>query len=296
MLGSALISHICHTHSLRALIIKGPGATYLGVRPPRPSSDIDVLAHPDGFQQLQNILTRYGWNARPFAENLGIPNHSITLYHEDWPVDIDLHRYYPGVGTSADRAFELLEENSTKCDFAGVVGSIPNKVAASLIQALHALRNERDAHNCGHATEDLSWMGQNPDRCSGTELRLLAEKLDATGALEPYFRRFYPVESGEMEFSKPSDEWTRRTELTAPGSLRISALLDANGRSRIRIIWSSLFSVGDSLGMKDLRLHDAGLKSKGKANLKRILNFMGQIPMTIRQVRRYRSLRNDQDR
>lgn len=296
MLGSALVSHICDTHSLRALIIKGPGASFLGARPIRPSSDIDVLVHPLSFKQLFDALNRYGWIARPFAENVGIPNHSVTLYHEEWPVDIDLHRYYPGFGTSADQAFELLSENSTECEFAGVNGRIPDKAAASIIQSLHALRNASDTQNCGHATEDLEWIGQNPDRCSGTVLRQLAEKLDATGPLEPYFRRFYPLEASTMEFSVPSDEWTRRTELTAPGSLRISALLDAHGRNRVRILWASLFRVGDSLGMKDLRLKDAGVKSKSKANLQRILNFVGQIPMAIHQVRRYRSLRNDNDR
>nr|WP_246414283.1 nucleotidyltransferase family protein [Microbacterium thalassium] len=121
-------------HAIRALIIKGPTLHHHGLRAPRESTDVDVLVEPPRVEQLAHALLQVGWTPRRsrHPRQADAP-HSLTFVHPQWPCDIDLHAFFPGILATPTEAFELLWQSHEQLAIANVACDIPDATASSVI-------------------------------------------------------------------------------------------------------------------------------------------------------------------
>ncbi|GLK15636.1 hypothetical protein GCM10017602_01180 [Herbiconiux flava] len=157
----------------------------------------------------------------------------MTLINDQWPVDIDVHRYFPGFLLPAQRVFDELWAHRREFTVAGqpVVGT--DAAAASAIVALHALRwmhSDRNVTEFDFLAEHLrahpavtAALVQLAARTGSSETlaplfaRLRVEQVEGprtpTGALAAWNRRVaHPSRTGEW-FSyflrTPKRAWPR---------------------------------------------------------------------------------------
>ena len=142
----ALVGRVATDAGVRMLIIKGPTLARQGLRPERVSADVDVLVDPAGLPALVGALRAAGWHERRAAVD---SPHSITLVHDGWRGDLDLHRHIPGLTHEPSAAFEVLWNRREPQSFAGHPVAVPDLLGQAVLLALHSLRNagdrERDA-------------------------------------------------------------------------------------------------------------------------------------------------------
>jgi len=141
-LAQALVDHLSRTAGVRALAIKGPVLAAQGLRDRRTSSDADVLVEPASVPVVREALLRCGWQVRYEREMpYLLERHSITLLHPGWPVDIDLHWYFPGLHAGPEEAFEHLWGHRSEIELAGRQVSCLDLVGNAVIAALHCERH-----------------------------------------------------------------------------------------------------------------------------------------------------------
>lgn len=141
-LGTALVAHVAQAQGIRALIVKGPLATQLSIRPEESSSDVDVIVEPQSFDQLVQKLATFGWQERynfPGHPQI-VDQHSVSLSHSQWPCDIDIHHTWPGFFVDSECAFDRLWAAKTELSIAHQPVFLPGLDHHCLIMALHALR------------------------------------------------------------------------------------------------------------------------------------------------------------
>ncbi|WP_185038745.1 nucleotidyltransferase family protein [Rathayibacter sp. PhB127] len=137
---------LCHRlaqeNGVRLLSIKGPVAMAEGLRPPYTPSDADVLVDPNDADRFVEILGALGWRARP-SEGLPrlLEEHSVTLINDRWPCDIDVHRRFPGFLAADDQVFDLMWNDRSAIDIAGVACDAPPTEANWAIAVLHVYRD-----------------------------------------------------------------------------------------------------------------------------------------------------------
>lgn len=282
-LSAALVAHIAERRGLRCLIIKGPAAVAAGMRPARPSADTDVLVHPADFEALCAALAERGWESRPFEDGVGTPKHSVTLYHPQWPTDLDVHFRFPGLDADEAASFEALARAGTTHGFAGRRAPVPDVRGHFIIQATHAIRNVASVPFRAAGQADFDHLVARPDLPAWSELLPLIEETGSLAALEPILRKAYP-ESSELEFPPPSEDWLLRNKATLPGAIKMHHLLSAPWRDKWSVLARSLAPSVESLAASDLALRtadDASLALRRRARLGR---FLRQLPATSRQV------------
>lgn len=157
----AWLADLAQTHGLAVLFIKGKSGSFHGLRPSRVSSDIDVLVHPDEFQVWEDLLAGNGWQERAATAGQDLyVTHSVSYLHPSWPLDIDLHRNFPGFLADPSTTFQALYEKRCTLRVAGVDTSITDKVSTLAILALHSLRSRDDA---GRHSSELAYLLENAD-------------------------------------------------------------------------------------------------------------------------------------
>lgn len=146
LLAHGLVQRLAESVGARVLFVKGPTAVAVGARPPRPSSDVDVLVDPASFETLCEAIEGLGWIRRhapmpvPRAADLAF-DHSAHFIHEQWPCDVDLHFSFPGFFADASSVFDALWAVRTDVVVASVPVSAPDLIGQALVVGLHALRN-----------------------------------------------------------------------------------------------------------------------------------------------------------
>lgn len=145
-LAHARTAHLAQAHGIRLLSIKGPVADHYQLRPPRPAADADVWVEPARFEEFCNLLEAQDWHQRVGRETPSVmPSHSRTYIHDEWGCDIDVHHTFPGFFSSAGAAFEALWQGRQQLRIGQIGVMIPSLVGASLIAALHGLRNQNES-------------------------------------------------------------------------------------------------------------------------------------------------------
>lgn len=140
-LAHALVAHVALESGIRALSVKGSFAADFGLRDRRVSADADILVDPAKIEQICMQLGRRGWHTRAGRRPpTFIDMHSVTLIHDAWPCDLDVHRYFPGFLAPPQVVFDLLWQGREIHRAAGVEVATPSRAGMAAIVALHAVR------------------------------------------------------------------------------------------------------------------------------------------------------------
>lgn len=145
---AAVVDRIGRTTNRRVLVIKGAATAAHHLRTPRASGDVDVLVAHSDWETVVAALTAVGWRReldpdRPSA----FPGHSVTMLHDLWPCELDVHRFYPGFLRDADHVFDRLWAERTTLELAARPVPASGPLGSVLVAALHALRELDVARN-----------------------------------------------------------------------------------------------------------------------------------------------------
>jgi hypothetical protein len=183
LLAHALVARLAEKVGSRSLFIKGPTAVALGVRPDRPSTDVDVLLDRAGFTALCEQLEACGWQRRNAGSGLHHAaelafEHSAHFIHPEWPCDLDVHFSFPGFLAPEAEVFEALWEAHTTVVVAGRAVPSPSAQGQALVVALHALRDPDKPPS----QQDLAHLRATASAWSPADLEQLTGLAVATGA------------------------------------------------------------------------------------------------------------------
>ncbi len=183
LLAHALVARLAQEAGARILFIKGPTAVALGVRPDRPSTDVDVLADRAGFVALCAALEECGWQRRNAGTGLRHAadlafEHSAHFIHPQWPCDLDVHFSFPGFLAPESEVFEALWTARTTVEVAGRSVPTPSAPGQALVVALHALRDSEKATS----QQDLATLRDGVSGWPPGTRAQLTELAAATGA------------------------------------------------------------------------------------------------------------------
>jgi len=250
-LAHALVADVAARSECRVLFIKGPVAVEQRLRPERSSTDADVWVDPRRQTTLIDALARHGWRRRPLPDGPRIlESHSVTLLHHNWPCDIDVHRYFPGLLAGDSELFDLLWDRRQDVVIAGRPVPACDRLASSLVLAAHQLRDFTSVRN----RSEYEWLvdelrGTLSDR-DRTELRQLARDTGTTDSL----RRFLldieiapPQGPTTGEYERQLREWRMRASSNTPTSRWLFTIRRARWVERPRVMWRALFLPGDLL-------------------------------------------------
>ena len=131
-------------HGHRSLLIKGHVLEEQGLRGHHNSVDVDLLLDPATFDDFIATLAVAGWtqpvkSTVPGAES----RHAVTVFHDLWPITIDVHRYFPGFLADPQTVFDALWERHTTAAIAHVLVKAPDPVGHAALAALHYLRSPK---------------------------------------------------------------------------------------------------------------------------------------------------------
>ncbi|PQZ87718.1 hypothetical protein CQ018_17385 [Arthrobacter sp. MYb227] len=286
-LSAALTATLASGADLRVLFIKGPAAVAAGVRPQRASADIDVLVHPEDTNKLLALLAERGWKKRPFADGVGIPMHSHTLYHPNWPSDIDVHFRFPGLDADPGESFDVLAQNCANHSFSGVSAPTPCHAGMALIQITHALRNLHLEDSRSSASQkDYAFLLDQTESLRWEELLAVMKGTKSLAAMKPFLYEAYPTLARDLVFPTPSEDWQSRTATRYRGTHRLVLLQRASWRNKPAIIYRSLFPPREHLAAKNLELLDAKYSTLVKYQLSRIFLFLRLMPQAAQESKR----------
>jgi hypothetical protein len=187
-LAHALVARLAELEGLRILFIKGPTAVALGARPPRPSTDVDVLCEPGGLEKLGPALERCGWRRR-VPESLTARfrhaskymfEHSVHYIHDEWPCDLDIHYNFPGFLAPDDVVFEELWTRHTTVEVAHWPVPCADLLGQCAVVGLHRLRDG----DCIDSSSDLDFVAKALQDQGSARVAAFAELSAATGSAQ----------------------------------------------------------------------------------------------------------------
>jgi hypothetical protein len=145
-LGYAVLAQLAEDVGARALAIKGPILSLQGLREPRQSVDIDVLVHPDDFAGLTSALNSIGWrDDHVYGTPTLVPRHSVNHRHPHWPLEVDVHKFFPGFLADPVRVFDVMWARRVEVEVAHRQVPTLDRVAHAALAALHYLRDDGKA-------------------------------------------------------------------------------------------------------------------------------------------------------
>lgn len=288
-LAAAWICELGRRYEIRLLLIKGQSLAHHGLRTPRLSTDVDVLADPHRFNELCAALEAAGWRQRTVTEVGSMwAGHSLTYFHDRWPCDIDVHRYFPGFLADAAATFEKLWDSRESMPIANRPAPIPSRAASLLIAGLHQLRDGQSR------IDEIEYRNLAGTQISENERRDLIELAVATGAVEPArsFLHQLGVSDKELPRSQDSDAlraWRARIDADASGIYFWALLLKQTPkRRRLGVLVRALWPPPDTLRANHPSARDTSL-SRITLRLSRFPNGVRGIPTAVKALRRLRS-------
>ncbi|MCJ1694910.1 nucleotidyltransferase family protein [Rathayibacter caricis] len=231
----ALVQAVARSADLRVLFIKGPVADAHRIRRPHASSDVDVLVDPRDADRLIGLLEGLGWSLRPeSAAHRAFVTHSVSLLHESWPCDIDVHRDYPGFFVDPLAAFEVLWASRCELSIASVPIQSTGFESAVLVSALHSLRSPYLPRSGVELDELVASLG---DDYRAESLADLATALGCLEPISPFFERLgIPVALPQ----RPSHDYTlwllRARRLTRTASWMVAIAEATDIRERLSLL------------------------------------------------------------
>jgi hypothetical protein len=234
---TACVAHIAAAEGVRLLVVKGIAATEYRLRPPRTSSDVDVMISPDDFEPFVSTLEARGWVRRAHdPDTATFPLHGVSIYHESWAHDLDIHFRYPGLEGPPSEVFDLLWTQRTTIWCGNQPAQIPGLADSIMIGVVHAIRS---IWSQSHRAE-LDFL---IERCASMDADLLTARAREIGALatgRPFFERLLPAYV-DIDWGEPSDEWRMRTSFPEAIDRRVLLWKQATPRERLTKLRHALF-------------------------------------------------------
>ncbi|WP_291048146.1 hypothetical protein [Herbiconiux sp.] len=208
---SALTSFIARRSGIRILLIKGLVAEELKLRPARGYADVDVLVEPARFDEFIEQLARIGWHERVHLWLFDrIDEHSMAVIHDNWPIDIDVHRYFPGFLRSPEDVFEQLWEHRQAFTIAATERTGTDAVAGAAILGLHSLRSLHYERTSREYTFLVDQLRADPETAEA--LAELAAQTGSSETLSPLLSAVgVPPRPGPAIDRHDLAAWRRRT-------------------------------------------------------------------------------------
>lgn len=278
-LGYALVARVAHDAGVRALCIKGPLTSELGLRPEtHVSQDVDVLVHPAEAETLALALERVGWRRAIVQSNGYTKPHSMQLQHAGLGIEVDVHHRFPGFIKPPAEVFEHLWSRRRGWDVAGVTCPASDSDTALLIELLHLGRlpsRRRPRLRRVLASE----------RLHSSELHELMHAVGADTAVAPLLGQIAPPPADAEEMR----DWQRRQLAGLEvGVARLHGLVEASWRRRPLLLARALWAPRDVVYSQhpELRGRPAGLV---RAQSRRWLRAARALPGAARRVREARA-------
>lgn len=185
-LAYAMVDRLGAALDVRTLLFKGPVAEIQQFRSGKISSDVDVLVDPAGFDRYLSALEAAGWRRRrEAAAPRYFATHSVSLVHDSWPCDIDVHHRYPGFFADDEKAFETLWSHRTHYVVAGLELTCADPLSSGLILAAHSLRDPMRAQSTSDLSAVSDVFGGMRDEQFDRELIETVSRLRARSTLRP---------------------------------------------------------------------------------------------------------------
>lgn len=242
LLAKSLVAHLTQGASLRALAIKGVTAELQGVRPRKISTDTDVLVHPDDFDEVVALLGRRGWEFRHRPlEPAVISPHSLSMLHQGWPCDIDVHRSYPGFLADPATVFEALWKRRTVINVAQTAVETTDRAGTILVLALHALRapyldaNQLELDNLARRVQEMS----EPEDLD--DLVCLAQQTGSIQTAGPFFERVGIRVPKSTIHNEAYKSWLAVTSDRNRTALWLLQLRRSSWRHKPKVLWHAVF-------------------------------------------------------
>lgn len=290
-LALGLVSWIATKRAVDAVVVKGAAAELTGLRPPRDFSDVDIVVRPAELEVFRDELAERGWLARPFEDDDNVfPKHSISMYHPQWPIDIDVHYRFPGFEADPDSVVDEILKDPLRVESGNRQLLIPSELGCVVFQALHQLRSPWEPG----AQETLDELQRRSADIASAEILDFARRTNCLAALRPFLERRGDFAMAKELFPEPSTEWRVRTLGEDSASIRIFTLIRAPWPKKPRLAWRAAFPSRTALAARDISLQGPKRKLPG-VYVRRFLRFWTALPRTVRSVRQLLAADKPQD-
>lgn len=238
-LSHAYFQHLANRYSVDLLHVKGYAFGTEIYREGRASSDIDVLVCPEHLKVLIYALKKEGWRILTHFETGSIFEHAMTVYHPAWGL-ADIHRFFPGLGSSAETTFQLLWDQRREKLLGGYPCAVPSLVDSRIIVITHDARSQQTI------TPDVQYLQQNLNDEDWNQLEARVDELDC--------RIAYLAALDRIDESQDSEDYLiwKSFKQGTPVSLQWKARLSrAKGiRGKIRVLNKIFWVNKDHLAME----------------------------------------------
>lgn len=292
----AVVHGVAKSNGIRALSIKGP---FLGAQGLRPADylplDVDVWIEPARITELVASLREMGWAGGDFSTAPHLyPAHSTTLLHQMWPVELDLHKQFPGFLTQPEDAFESIWQARAEIDWCGTRVCVPNSAAHSLVMALHGLRDAGEGGSKGDLRQLVARVHSGFRADQIDEIASLATRLGCTQSAAPFLEQLglEPTRMATVENPELRRAWEIRTSIRATaGTSWVVAIHESRGLPRLRMIGRAFWLDSDELRRQYPNIH---LNRRGvlRAQVRRWVRLVHSLPVTALEYVRYLRIRN----
>lgn len=293
-LAHALAAHVADEIGVRSLSVKGPVLAQQNLRSPRVSSDADVLVDPDRIDDFVGALRRRGWEERFVADVPRIlDNHARTLFHKNWPCDIDVHHGFLGFLASEREVFEALWERRRTTLIAGTPVICADPVANSAMLALHCLREMHIARNQVELAELVTAWADSREELDREELLSLATRTGSVETLRPFLYRI-GIDAPVVPFDRARlAAWMLHASSVEAGRAAawLAAIGNASWRDRPRLFAHAILPPAAEYRLEHPEIGPTRL-DLSRAILRRGANGLRALPRASVQLARARRLQN----
>lgn len=224
-LGHAALQHLADGSRARLLHIKGEALHPCLAADRAPSTDCDVLVHPDDVDALVAALGTAGWEPITRFEHGSVFGHAATFYSPVWGT-VDVHRAFPGLDRDPLGTFATLWDRREERELGGRMCAVPDLPCQRLLLLLHAARDAMGRRE--HDVRAAWTAATDPER---TEVDQLADRLGARVPLA--------LATGRPERARGragEHLWRAVAADANPTEVWRARLLDARGRERLRLL------------------------------------------------------------
>lgn len=286
LLGHALVARAAASRGVRALAIKGPVTEHFRLRSPRQSVDVDYLVEPGRFDTVQEVLEESGWRPQVVSAPRLLAQHSVTLRHEKWPCEIDLHHWFPGFFVEPQVLFDQLWQRRVALPIAGYDCDAVDRVGTAAITALHFLRD------AGRRSDDLEDLVQRLSTTITDEERAdLVALAGATGSadtLGPLLDRLAIDRPASQVSVNDLAAWNLRSTTVDPRSIQwVNAFATTPVYGWPRLLWRAVVHTEEEIRKDDPDIAE-GWRGLLVGRIRRLKRGIQSLPSAIARVRKAR--------